>query len=61
MRDVFRGLFVVLATASVLAALVYALHEEHQEEVEKRALLLEQKDCYSWQEIEYVVFGETQE
>lgn len=29
--------------------------------IEKRALSLEQKDCYTWQDIEVIVFGEIQE
>jgi hypothetical protein len=57
MKTVFEIIF--------LLALVYILLKQeernHQNRIEKRALLLEQKDCYDWQDIEYIVFGETQE
>ena len=32
-----------------------------QYQIEQRALSLPEKDCYSWQEIEVVIFGEIQE
>lgn len=32
-----------------------------QDTVESRALELDRKECYSWQDIEMVVFGEIQE
>tara|TARA_R100000781_G_scaffold113591_1_gene82406 strand:+ start:10891 stop:11064 length:174 start_codon:yes stop_codon:yes gene_type:complete len=32
-----------------------------QETMEERALKIEQKDCYNWQDIEIVLFGEIQE
>ena len=34
---------------------------KRQAEIEKRALLLEYKKCYDWQDIETILFGDIQE
>lgn len=36
-------------------------YEGSEESTEDRALSLDMKDCYTWQEIEFIVFGEIQE
>ena len=65
MHTVYRLLiviFVMFVGAFFLG--VFAANQSHKQELEnmeKRALRLEQKDCYSWQEIEIVIFGEIQE
>ena len=33
----------------------------HQKDVRDRALTIEDKDCYSNQEVEYIIFGQIQE
>ena len=32
-----------------------------QNDIEKRALQMKDTDCYVWQEIEYIIFGQIQE
>lgn len=32
-----------------------------QEQIEHRALMMEKRECYSWQDIEIILFGEIQE
>lgn len=36
-------------------------HKKELNAMEKRALKMEQKDCYTWQEIEIILFNEIQE
>lgn len=58
---IFRAIFSVLAMALILAALVYALEQEKGLDTERRAYGLPDKECYTWQDIEYIVHGEIQE
>lgn len=58
---IFRAIFGVLAMALILAALVFALEQEKQDEIERRAYKIPNKECYTWQDIEYIVHGEIQE
>ena len=54
-----------IISALATGLIVYSaltVHENHlQSKIEKRALELKQKDCYDWQDIEHIVFGEIQE
>lgn len=55
-------LFMVISMTMIGATLGY---EHALEEVEARAMELPdpgyETDCYNWQDVEYVVFGESQE
>ncbi|MCB1711796.1 MAG: hypothetical protein KDH96_04730 [Candidatus Riesia sp.] len=35
--------------------------KEDLKQIEERALCMPEKDCYDWQEIEVIIFGEIQE
>lgn len=58
---IFRAIFGVLAMAALLVVLIYALEQEKGLETERRAYSLPDKECYTWQDIEYIVHGEIQE
>lgn len=36
-------------------------YQGSEDSTEDRAMSLEEKDCYTWQEIEFIIFGEIQE
>ena len=44
-----------------LQELCYHNHFVPQSDIETRALTMKEKDCYTWQDIEIIVFGEIQE
>lgn len=53
-------LYVYVALTSIYSIwTVYSLVPQNR--IERRALSLDDKECYTWQEIEYIVFGEIQE
>jgi len=60
-KTYFRLLFFLVAAALLIYAVTEMAIAERQEKIEQRALRLEQKDCYSWQDIEIIVHGEIQE
>ena len=55
----------IFITVICLVALIIASAEtgkkNRQEEIEKRALMLKEKDYYNWQDIEIIIFGEIQQ
>ena len=65
MKTTFKILILFLISLTLISFLSYAmvmsLKSEITHGIERRALKLEDKDCYSWQEIEVIIFGETQE
>lgn len=61
-RDEFKILATIILVLLLLIALFnYQAQKITQQKLEKRALKLKKKDCYDWQDIEYIIFGEIQE
>lgn len=52
---------IVLAFGLVMALFLNRGKQSNQAEIEARALKLKNQDCYKWQDIEYIIHGETQE
>lgn len=53
---VFAGIIIFIATL-----FIYQGAKTRQSEIEQRALQLKYKECYDWQDIEVIIFGEIQE
>lgn len=60
MKDLFIGIFIVVATLSFYLLGFYAGERNKQREIENRAKQIN-KECYTNQDIELIIFGEIQE
>lgn len=61
-RDIFKFILgIVLMVVFVGLLFLHQGKDKNQLEIEQRALKLKNKDCYDWQDVEYIIFGETQE
>ena len=60
-REVVEGVLVLLFVSALLLLVQDQATKRHQREIQKRALRLEHKRCYDWQDIETIIFGEIQE
>jgi len=56
-----RAVFIVLAFLAFGLLMYWTGAENRQANIEVRALEIYHQNCYNWQDIESVVFGEIQE
>jgi len=73
MRSTILGILSIILSLALIA-LTFTLHKNYKEVAKenitlklekqaiiKRALNTDEKDCYTWQEIEIIIFSEIQE
>ena len=56
-----QSIILAILITVLLLFVIEAGKIQRQREIEDRALRLKAKECYDWQDIEIIVFGEIQE